>query len=284
MKALRILSSAVLIAVIAVSGFVLEKKLNEYRLADEYKVSVTKEYKKANGVDFDKLKARNKDVVGWIRIPDTRVDYPVVQGEDNKYYLHRNLDGNYVYDGTIFVDAAVEQPFESYSTVIYGHRMASGAMFAAIKYYKDADFMKKHPVVYVETPDKTYELTVVAFCGMDADTEIYTTDFYDGLDEAYAGALSKDAFVDLIRAQALVRSGEPFSSDDRFAVLSTCKRSSGNGRLQLVCTVHEVATEGKVQEKISKNSDQSSANKWLLCQIGVGIVCLGLIALNIKKK
>lgn len=282
MKLLRAIISLILITAIAVSGFVLEKKLNEYRLAEEYKDSVNKEYKKADGIDFGKLLKRNKDVIGWIKIPDTRIDYPVVQGQDNDQYLHRDLDGKYIYDGTIFVDAAVEQPFESYSTVIYGHRMSSGTMFADIKHYRDADYMKEHPTVYIETPDKTYELPVVAFCEMDADTEIYTTDFYDDFDEAYEGALSKEAFVDLIRAQAVVRSGEPFSSDDRFVVLSTCKHSDGMERQQLICTVHEKEPDQGISET-GQNEEKDGINKWLLAQIGVGVVCFGLIALNARR-
>lgn len=277
-KALRTLISMILIAVIAVSGFLLEKKLNEYRLAEKYSNSITEEYIAADGIDFSKLKKRNNDVIAWIRIPDTRVNYPVVQGEDNEYYLHRDLDGNYVYDGTIFVDAAVEMPFESDNTILYGHRMISGAMFATVKYYADEQYMKEHPTVYIETPDKSYELPVIAFCEDDDDTEIYTTEFY----KDDTSGLSKEAFVDLIKVHAVNLSGEPFSTEDKFVILSTCKKSEGIERQQLICKVTEKASP-KDAEKDVQTKEGNASTKWLILQIVTGIGCICLIALNLRK-
>ena len=300
MKIVRAIIYIFLVIVVLVTGFKTEEKLNEYRTALDIKTKRTMEVRKGRNVDFEKLKAKNPDVIGWIYLPDSAIDYPVVQGEDNDYYLHRDLDGSYLYDGCIFADATNREPFKDFNTVIYGHRMMSGAMFASLKYFADKDYMDSHRIIQIETPEKSYDLHVVAFCSEDTSSDLYTTWFGDDdypaadADDDYeyadeedemsddteldygAGSISKEGFVELIRIKADVLSGEAFSSDDTFVTLSTCVFAEGDERIQVIGVLKDAAKEEKTTSTATK---KPFVNKWLIAQIAVGILMLLVIVL-----
>ena len=80
-------------------------------------------------VDWESLLNINSEIVAWIRIPNTNVNYPIVQSDNNNQYLRRNIYGNYSYGGCIFVDSAIESPFNTGNTIIYGHNLNNGSMF-----------------------------------------------------------------------------------------------------------------------------------------------------------
>ena len=298
MKAFRIILSGLLVAVLLVTGFLIEKKLNEYRTALDIHNDRTVDVRKGRDVNFAKLKEQNKDVIGWIYLPESNIDYPIVQGEDNDYYLHRDLDGSYLYDGSIFADASVERPFKEFNTPIYGHRMSSGAMFADIKRFEDKEYMDSHRIIQIETPDKSYDLHVVAFCTEQADSLLYTVwndesepaepDEHDDeidalLEDAPSGdVFTKSDYVELVRSRAVTLSGEPFDESDLYVTLSTCARSLGDDRNQLICVVRDAELEEKI---VSHETKKPFVNKWLLLQIAVGLaVILSIILLLMPSK
>ena len=88
-----------------------------------------KETEYVSAIDFSALDFQNPDVVAWIQIPGTQINYPVVQGKDNDYYLHRDLNGQKSTAGTIFLDYADQADFSSLHNVLYGHHMKNGSMF-----------------------------------------------------------------------------------------------------------------------------------------------------------
>ena len=106
-------------------------------------------------INWDELLQRNKDVKAWIQIPDTNVNYPVLQGETNDTYIHSDIDHKKLNAGSIFVASENEDPFNDFNTVIYGHNMKNGSMFNNIKSYTDQSFAKKHPYIYIYLPDGT---------------------------------------------------------------------------------------------------------------------------------
>ena len=107
-------------------------------------------------VDFGALQAINEDVIGWIYIPDTRINYPILQGEDNDQYLYHLLTGEYNSSGSIFLDAEVPADFSGQNSPIYGHNMKSKSMFADIVEYKKQEFFDAHPTAMLMTPEKNY--------------------------------------------------------------------------------------------------------------------------------
>ena len=296
MKVVRAILYICLAAVILVTGLKIEMKLNEYRTALDIHTERTMEVRKGRNVDFGKLLSENSVTVGWIYLPDSNIDYPVVQAEDNDYYLHRDFDGSYLYDGCIFADASNEAPFCDDNTILYGHRMMSGAMFADLKRYEDKEYMDSHRIIQIETPERSYDLHVVAFCMEDADSDLYTTWFSDNIslfsaafddiepnEEGGSSDLnfSKDDYVELVRSKAVTLSGEPFSAGDTFVTLSTCARSLGDDRNQVICVVKDAKKSEKVTEiKIEK----PFINKWLLLQIAVGLVMALAILLPLVPK
>ena len=103
-------------------------------------------------VDFDGLSEVNPQVVGWIFGPDTVISYPIVQGEDNTYYLHRLFTGESNGSGCIFLDAACAGDFSGDHSIIYGHHMKNGTMFASLGEYASQDYYESHPYFQLSTP------------------------------------------------------------------------------------------------------------------------------------
>lgn len=287
MRIIRIVISAILIGVVIVSGTMLELKLNEYRTAQDIHTKMTKEVRKGRKVDFDKLEKENPDVCGWIYVKDTQIDYPIVQGKDNDYYLHRDFDGSYLYDGCIFVDAAVSSPFSKYeNTVIYGHRMNSGAMFHDLRNFEDEEFFTSHNKIIIETKAQSYDLHVIAFCAEDSDSDLYTVSFADETSELPREdrALKRSEFLELVSSKAQHLSNELVMEDDPIVTLSTCVYSDSDARIQIIGILKDAPLEDKTVEV---KTEKPFINKWLLAQIGVGILMVVMIMITIvpgKKK
>ncbi len=143
-----------------------EEKYNELTnrvaptLTDDNKPEAEK--KGVNPIDFDKLLKENKDIAGWIRIEDTNIDYPVLRAhsDDQSYYLHRDYSGEYLYAGSIYMESYNSPEFTDRNTILYGHNMANGTMFADLHKFEDSSFFAKHKYLYIYTPNsiKKYEI------------------------------------------------------------------------------------------------------------------------------
>ena len=127
-------------------------------------------------IDFAALQAMNDDVVAWIYCPGTKINYPVLQAEDNDYYLYRLMDGASNANGSIFMDYRNKSDLSDENTMIYGHHMRSGAMFAALIDYKKASYYEKHPYIYIMTPEQNYRMELFAACTVDSTSDIYATE------------------------------------------------------------------------------------------------------------
>jgi len=110
-------------------------------------------------IDWDALKKINPDVVGWIYVEGTDINYPIVQGDDNDYYLSHNFDGSASSSGAIFLDMDNDPNFESDNNIIYGHNMLDGSMFAQITKFKDQEFLEKNYHIIIATPERAYLLS-----------------------------------------------------------------------------------------------------------------------------
>lgn len=124
-------------------------------------------------VDFEALAKLNDDIIAWIYCPNTKINYPIVQGRDNDYYLYRLLDGSWNANGTIFLDFENEDDFSDGNSLIYGHNMKSGGMFHAVIEYKNQSFYDEHPYMYIITPEQKYRLDLFAGCVVPSIGDIY---------------------------------------------------------------------------------------------------------------
>lgn len=114
-------------------------------------------------IDFDALRAINPDTVGWIKIPDTNVDYPIVWKEgDNDTYLHTDFEGNSSQAGAIYLDMDSAPDFGGRNNIIYGHHMKNGSMFKDVVKYKDKEFFEAHQYFEIYTPERTIHLKAVS--------------------------------------------------------------------------------------------------------------------------
>ena len=112
-------------------------------------------------VDFDKLLKKNSDVCGWIYCPKTVVNYPVMHAKDNDYYLHRMVNKEYNFAGCIFEDYRNTPGQVDPATILYGHHMKDGSMFAMLHEYTDQKYYDKHPTMWYLTPQRNYRLDVL---------------------------------------------------------------------------------------------------------------------------
>lgn len=113
-------------------------------------------------IDFEALRKVNPDIVGWLTIPGTNIDYPVVQGTDNDKYLHTSFEGETSVAGAIYLDFESDADMQGKNNIIYGHNMKNGTMFKDINQYKDESFFKEHQEFFLYTPERTIRLKAVA--------------------------------------------------------------------------------------------------------------------------
>lgn len=283
--------SAILLLCMLSSGMLLEKKLNDFRLEKKHKTELSIGLRSGRQVDFEKLKELNEDAKAWIYLPGSEIDYPVVQGEDNDYYLHRDLDGKYLYEGTLFIEAQNEDPFHDFNTVIYGHHMFSGSMFCGLDKYRDRDYFNEHGIIQITTEEGEYDLHVIAYCNEPSESDLYTTLFSNRQCDVYAddeytdmpseGAFTPEKFTALIREKAEILSSEPFDENDTFVTLSTCAYNYDDARTQVIGVLRPPAIEMKTTETIS---DNPLRNIWLLAQIAVGALMITIAGAPLIKK
>lgn len=102
-------------------------------------------------IDFSNLMQINEDIVGWIDIPAIDISYPILQGKDNEYYLHRDIYKEYLYAGSIFMDANNNDDFQNFNTILYGHNMRDGSMFAKLKDFQQKNVFSSCPYFWIYT-------------------------------------------------------------------------------------------------------------------------------------
>lgn len=181
-------------------------------------------------VDFGALQAINEDVIGWIYIPDTRVNYPVLQGESNDDYLYHLLTGEYNSSGSIFLDAEVSADFSGQNSPIYGHNMKNKTMFADIVEYKKQDFFDAHPTAMLMTPDKNYYVHLFAGYVTDSWGDAWIKTFTDAEFEAWLSATKEASRFD---------SDVVPTVQDKVLTFSTCTYDTHDARF----VVHGVLEE-----------------------------------------
>ena len=179
-------------------------------------------------LSFDELMEVNSDIYAWIYIPGTNVDYPVAQsanGDDN-FYLSHNVYREYQFSGTIYSQSMNKTDFTDPVTVLYGHNMLNGSMFATLHYFSDREFFDSHTTCFVQTKDKLLTYLIYSAYVYDDrhimnsfnfDDEEVLLDFFDSTlnPRTYSGN---------------VREGIELTKDSRILTLSTCTNGASNTR------------------------------------------------------
>jgi len=169
-------------------------------------------------IDWNGLLSVNEDVVGWISVPAIDISYPVLQAEDNEYYLHRDIYREYLFAGSVFMDAFNSADLTNHNTILYGHNMRDGSMFAGIKNFRDEETVSRCRYFWIYTPDAEclYEICSVHYAAVGSET--YTVRFSNYA--AYTGWLSD------MQETSEIQTGAAMQAGDRVVTLSTCTTAS----------------------------------------------------------
>ena len=180
------------------------------------------------------LHEKNPDFVGWLKIPGTEIDYPVMWREgDNDYYLTHNFIGEYDRNGLLILDKQCEANGEGANNLIHGHNMKSGAMFGALMDYTEEDFFLEHPRIFYTGLYEAREYEIMAvFRSSVYDPESGDFAYYDYI--SLEDAADFDEYVESVKKEAFYDTGVTAEWGDHLLTLSTCEYSRDNGRLVIV--------------------------------------------------
>ena len=181
--------------------------------------------------EYANLFKLNQDLVGWIKIDGTQIDYPVMQTREwVNYYLTRDFYGETAKHGAIYVNEMADIKMPSDNVTIYGHRMKDGSMFAGLHDYKSKSFYNEHPIVQFDTiyEKHTYQIFAVFVTTASVQDGFAYHNFVDGTEEEF------DAFVAKCKELSLYNTGVDVSYGDKLITLSTCEHAIEDGRLAVV--------------------------------------------------
>lgn len=197
-----------------------------YQQAD---ASVFQTYKptKDETLTFEELKKINPEVIGWLSVEGTNIDYPLVQGEYNSKYVNTNAEGQFSLAGSIFLDCRNSGDFSDVNNVIYGHHMQKNAMFGELENFVQQEFFDAHPGGELFHDGQWYPVEFFAFVPADA---------YDPIlfDAELQGTEECQAYLDYVKEHAQNFRELSFETEESYLALSTCADTATNGRYLLI--------------------------------------------------
>lgn len=126
-------------------------------------------------INFDKLKSINKDVVGWVYIPGTTIDYPILIGSTDEEYLNKDIEGDYNPLGSIFSFSNTKRDLSDGHVILFGHNMRKFQMFGELRKFLNTDYMKEHRKFYIYTERSTLEFDIFSIFSCDKDDDFFST-------------------------------------------------------------------------------------------------------------
>lgn len=165
-------------------------------------------------INLSALRTVNPQVVGWIRIPGTKIHYPILQGEDNSYYLTHTWEGESNYCGSIFLETMNYPDFADFNTILYGHNMKNGSMFAALHDYTTLSFWEQSPYVYLVTDEGILRYEIFSSYNAAVDSPTYGLSFRQ--------EQTREDYIQMAIENSDIDTGIIPKSTDRILTLSTC--------------------------------------------------------------
>lgn len=197
-------------------------------------------------MSFAALQKLNPDVLGWLTLYDTAIDYPLVQAEDNFTYLDKTVEGDYSAAGSLFLDYRSQPDFSDWNTIVHGHHMAARAMFGDIGLYEDEGYFKEHLYGDLFYEGRHYGLEVFA---------LVLTDTSDGLlfTPGVQGVEAQTAYLKRIEEKVRNKADVEIGPEDRILVMATCSGLITNGRHMLVAKILDEPVANPYPEPPSKD-------------------------------
>ena len=200
-----------------------QEETEEVNILEELGITVPEK-----NLNWEELKETNEHIYAWIYIPNTKVDYPVLQHPtDDRYYLDYNLDGTKGYPGCIYSEHRYNtKDFTDFNTLLYGHNMKNGTMFRTLHDFEDREFFEENKYIYIYTPEEVY---VYEIFGAYANEAKHVLVVYDNETEAGRRAYLDDVFG--IRSMsAHFRDDVEVTTDSNILTLVTCISGRDNER------------------------------------------------------
>ena len=236
-KIIYVLIITLLIGSLLISSYFILKNNNEDRQQEDlYKnIQVISQGKseedKEDTIDMQSLYSINNDIIGWIKIDDTQINYPVMQTKDRpNYYLRKDFYNNYSQWGTPYLSENCDIK-TSDNLIIYGHHIKNYKMFGELEKYKEKKYYESHKIIKFYTMDKSEEYEIIF---------VFTTTVYDNKGfkyYQYFNLKSKnefDTFINKCKELSIYNTNKAVEYGDKFITLSTCEYSRTNGRLVIV--------------------------------------------------
>lgn len=192
-------------------------------------------------LDFDDLQQINPDVCAWITMDGTRVDYPVLQGENNFEYLSLDVYGEFSLAGSIYLDSRNDSNYDHAYSLLHGHHMNQGRMFGDLDLYKDRGFFDENKTGVLHTPDCSYQLDVIAYMLIESnDSIIFAPQRWETDASEVLTYISNDAVY--INEDVYDRAIE---TGGKLLCLATCSTETTEARTAIIClmTMEEPAQE-----------------------------------------
>lgn len=180
----------------------------------DYSAPEPEEYFPEAYADIEDLMAINRDIVGWLWIPDTNINYPLLKAEDNQKYLGLSYNLQWTNSGSIFMDFRNSSNLSDDNTIIYGHNMKNGGMFGSLKKYSDIEYLEEHRYVYIFTKDRILKYKIFAAYKTESSSQSYTMGF--------SGDISFDDYINYVIASAGNNLNEAIEEKAPLMMLSTC--------------------------------------------------------------
>ena len=175
-------------------------------------------------INEDSLKKISENVVAWITIDDTNIDYPILQGKDNTEYLNKNPFGEYSLSGSIFLDSRNKPDFSDPYNIVYGHHMSGGFMFGALDYFKKKDYFYKHRKGTLTVGNDKYNVHVIGILITDAKVKAVFSPEPTKEEERLKEFKNQSKYWDDNKERTLIS-------------LTTCKEPLTTARTALVCRI-----------------------------------------------
>lgn len=240
----RTVSLFFLLAAVLAACFVYRLYREDKRQEDRFEELEDTEEQDA-GFDRKKPESSNPDWIGWLKIQDTSISYPVMQREgDGEYYLHRDFDGAYSFYGTPFLDIRCTP--DSDNCIIYGHNINGGRMFGALHAYAGESYYREHPGIQFRAGQEKRNYEIVSVIQTDTSSPVYSFadtgnhgEYREYVRKILSGSLYRTEMAGQIETSMGEESEEDFFRKYQFLTLSTCRSWAGRDQRLLVIAARE---------------------------------------------
>ena len=231
----------VIVLLIAFAVYALWDTQQIYREADKTNYAVYKPTVENEGESFKDLQALNPEVIAWLTVYGTNIDYPVTQGRNNLKYININAEGQYSLSGAIFLDFQNSDDFSDFNSILFGHHMENQKMFGEIGSFADRNMFETHRYGNLYFEDRDHGIVFFAFVHCDAyDKSVYTPNV--------RGSEQRQAYLDGLLEIAINKKEIGNTIEDHIILLSTCSSDSTNGRDVLIGKITDERYEDEFKD------------------------------------